>query len=125
MLAEVFIDLACCPKPCGYSCASCRTLKVKCEWPLGSKMAKAHRERLEVMWDMTHAMNRLVAVMETSNLGFGGSEESLGKMKLSEDDGDLIELGRGEGVSEEVVRKLVRRPVLKVVGVMRNCWMWD
>ena len=39
--------------------------------------------------------------METSNLGFGGSEESSGEMKLREDEGDLIELGGGEGVSEE------------------------
>src|SRR5260370_38300237 len=86
MLAEVFIDLAWCRKPHGYSCASCCTLKVKCEWPPGSKMAKAHHESLKVMQDMTCAMNCLAAAMETSNLGFGGSEESSGEMKPSKDD---------------------------------------
>src|SRR5260370_39144895 len=101
MLAEVLVDLTCCLKSHGYLCASCCTLKVKCEWPPGSKMAEAHHESLKVMRDMTHAMNHLAAAMETSNLGFGGSEESSGEMKLSKDEGDLIELGGGEGVSEE------------------------
>src|SRR5260370_2694180 len=91
MLTEVFTDLACCPKPCGYSCASCCTLKVKCEWPPGSKMAKAHCESLEVMQDMTCAMNWLVVAMVTSNLGFGGSEESLGEMNPSVDVVDMLE----------------------------------
>src|SRR5260370_38037734 len=95
MLAEVLVDLACCPKSCGHSCASCCASKVKCEQPLGSKMAEAHCESLKVMQDMTCAMNHLVVVMENSNLDFGGSKALSGEMKLSKDDGDVIELGGG------------------------------
>src|SRR5260370_29433351 len=101
MLAEALIDLACCLKLCGYLCASCCTLKVKCEWQPGLKMAEAHCESLEVMQDMACAMNHLVVAMENSHLDFGGSEASLGEMKLSEDEGDVVELGVGEEVSEE------------------------
>ena len=53
-------------------------------------MTKAHHESLKVMQDMTHAMNCLVAAMENSNLDFGGSEVSLGNMKLSKDEGDVV-----------------------------------
>ena len=64
-------------------------------------MAEDHCESIEVMKDMTCALDHLAAVMEKSNLNLGGSEASSGKMKPSKDDSDVIELGGGEGVSKE------------------------
>ena len=94
---EVPVDAACCPKSGGNSCASCCHSKVKCKWPPESRMAKVHCESLEVMRDMTHALDRLAMAMEKSQLNLVDSEDSSGEMKLSVGDEDEFEFEeRGE-----------------------------
>src|SRR5260370_42228306 len=99
---EVPVDAACCPKLGGNSCASCHYSKVKCKWPPESRMAEVCCESLEVMRDMTHALDRLMTAMEKSQLNLADSKDSSGEMKPSVGDEDEFEFEeRGEEESSE------------------------